>query len=242
MAYKDEVPSSGGLDGLPGFHMKKGNYPHQTYFLSDDGRNLGRILPCIQNGVELPLRVNEEQSNFTDWIKAEKLVKMMGVNDRFTCLTRVKGKDRDYRGPIESLIEAMKTALVANVRLFPVEWETWTLGTKDKNGKYTGQGMKIPRPDTFALVQCLLFETGGKEFKNVDGRPKPKFPVLWALSKSARASLQNVCNTQVPGFTGNPEDYNNRYTCGDLISCAHGRLVNFTMHKSTEKTFAGYDV
>ena len=110
MAYKDEVPSSGGLDGLPGFHMKKGNYPHQTYFLSDDGRNLGRILPCIQNGVELPLRVNEDQSNFTDWIKAEKLVKMMGVNDRFTCLTRVKGKDRDYRGPIESLIEAAGTA------------------------------------------------------------------------------------------------------------------------------------
>ena len=235
MSYKDDVPSGQGLDGLPGFHVKKGNYPHTTQFLTIGGPTVFRPYPCFQNGVELPLRVNEEQSNFTDWIKAERLVKMMGVNNKFTCLTRVKGKDKAYRGPIENFSEAMHKAIDKNARAYPQEWELWIKGKK-------GQGAKLPWPDTHAFIQGMLFESDGKRFVSPTGQSKPKYPVIMALGRSARTMLQNICNQQVPGFTGNPEDYAGRYACGDLVSCAHGKLLRFVYVPQEGTVMSHYNV
>jgi hypothetical protein len=235
-SYRDYSPPNRGLDGLSGFNIKNPNCPHSTQFLGwEKGATLFRIYPMFENGRELPWRINEEQSNFTLWMLACRIAKMMGVNNKFTCITNLKGADPRDLGPIDRFSDTMVRAIDKSARSLPEEWEHWVEGRP-------GQGAKIPRIDNFGLVQGMIFESAGKIFKGQDGRPKPLHPVLLCLSKSARIALQAECNADMPGYAGNPEDYNARFKCGDLLSCKGGKYVRFFHVPRAQNTNPHYGV
>jgi hypothetical protein len=235
-SYRDYSPANRGLDGLSGFNIKQPNAPHSTQFLSwEKGPTLFRAYPMFENGKELPCRINEEQSNFTLWMLACRVAKMMGVNDKFTCITNLKDADPRDLGPIDRFSQAMTSAIDKSARSLPEEWERWVKGRQ-------GQGAKIPRIDNYGLIQGMIFESAGKVFKGQDGRPKPMHPTVLCLSKSARIALQVACNTEVPGYAGNPEDYNARFTCGDFLSCKGGRYIRFFHVPRAQNTNPHYGV
>jgi hypothetical protein len=220
-SYRDYAPARSGLDGLSGFHVKNPSAPHSTQFLAwEKGATVFRPYPMIENGQELPWRISDEQSHFTLWMMAARMAKMMGVNDKFTCFTNIKGRDPRDLGPIDKFSDCLHRAIGKNARSFPESWEMWVKGRP-------GQGAKIPRIDNYGLLQGMLFETAGKTFKGQDGRPRPLHPVLLCLSKSARIALQALCNDEVPGYQGPPEDYAKRFKCGDFLSSAGGRFLRF---------------
>lgn len=237
MSYRDEIPAGGGLDGLPGFHIRKPGSRHTTQFLQwDKGHTVVRIMPAVENGQELPWRLSEAQDHFSHWIRGFRIAKMMGVNDKFTCITNVKGKEHTYQGPLDRFEQAFRSAVKAAPRSFPKDWSDWLEGRK-------GQGAKLPRIETFGLVQGLLFESGGKRFLTEDKRNwKPIFPVLLCISKSARWALERLCNTEIPGYGGPREDYGARYACTDFLSSTAGKQLKFYHVPSQDNTRPHYAV
>jgi len=241
MGYRDEVPVSGGLDGLPGFHIIKPGNPHKTQFTAwDKGKTVFRPYPAISDsGAPMPLRMDERPSAFSDWIYPAKLVKGMGVNNRFTCFLKTKGHedDRTYQGPIEKFASAITMAITQNARAYPESWEAWVKGVTG------GRNVKIPRIETWALIQGALYECGDRVFMDATRtRREPQHPVLLCLTKSARIGLEILCNTEVPGYTGNPEDYASRFAYGDFVSPERGRPIQIIKNPGDVNTRAHYDV
>lgn len=232
MGYRDDVPRGDGMERFSGFHLTQSGYKHCTFGLSGTkGKTQFRIFPEVDmNGVELPFRAGSREFDFTYWMRAEKLVRRFGVNDRFTAFTRVHGKDRNFAGPIERFITSLTRTFKDTPGIVPPEWLKW----KDNQGP-------LAKIEMCGLVQGMLFENAGREYKNPQtGMYKPLHPAILVLPKSAREELERLANTEVPGYTGNPEDYGKRYMCGDFVSCAQGKLVQFTYVPQQGTTMSHY--
>lgn len=236
MAYNDDVPSGQGLDGLPGFFIRKSGFPHSTQFLNFSSPTIFRIQPEINaHGQEVPWRLGTGQGEFSGWIKGARIATKMGVNGRFTCLANVFGRPARELGPIDVFASSIQKAVERNPRAFPEEWSEWV--------KYNPKsGQKIIVPEYFALVQGLLFSHGGKTFLDKQGRPEPKHPTILCLKTSARFKLQDLCNVERPGFNGSPEDYNNRFPIGDCFSLNGGKLIKFVPVPDDGMTRSHYDI
>jgi hypothetical protein len=236
MAYNDDVPSGQGLDGLPGFFIRKSGFPHSTQFLNFSSPTIFRIQPEINaHGQEMPWRLGTGQGEFSGWIKGARIATKMGVNGRFTCLANVFGRPARELGPIDVFASSIQKAVERNPRAFPEEWSEWV--------KYNPKsGQKIIVPEYFALVQGLLFSHGGKTFLDKQGRPEPKHPTILCLKTSARFKLQDLCNVERPGFDGNPEDYNKRFPIGDCFSLNGGKLIKFLPVPDDGMTRSHYDI
>jgi hypothetical protein len=231
MSYRDDVPRGDGMGRYPGFHLTLPEAKHSTFKPGEKGKTLFRAFPEVQNGVEMPYRAGPDPYNFTYWMRAEKMVRSMGTSTKFTAFTRVKGKDRNYIGPIEKFCYTLTKVFKDTPALVPPSWLNWKLNKG-----------ALPRVEAAGLLQGMLFENSGKEYKGEDGRYKPLFPVILTIAKTAREQLEILCNTEVPGYTGAPDDYNKRFSCGDFISCAGGKLLQLTLVPASGLSFAHYTV
>lgn len=236
MAYNDDVPSGQGLDGLPGFFIRKSGMPHATQFLSFQHPTVFRIQPEINSqGNEVVWRMGHGQGEFSNWIKGVRIAAKMGVNGRFTCLANVAGKNSRELGPIDVFATSIHKAIERNRRAFPEDWEDWI--------KYNPKsGLKLSKTEYYALVQGLLFEHGGNKFMDENGNPQPKHPTILCLKTSARYRLQDLCNVEKPGYNGHPEDYNNRYPIGDVFSLGGGRLLKIFPVPDDGSTRSHYEI
>lgn len=238
MRYSDVVTPGGGLDGLSGFHMKNAECSHSTHFPQwENGPTVLRAYPAVENGEILPMRYSEQAGQFTPWFVAVRMVKMCGVNDKFTCLTHVKGRPLGERGPIDYFASEIHKAVgkkSKNYRDYPQEWRDWTEGEK-------GKGAKLALPDRFGLVQGMLFENGKKKYMK-EGRPDPLHPVLFCCPNSARYRIERLADTEVEGYNGHPEDWPNRFKIGDVISPEHGRPLQLYHVPASDENFARYGV
>jgi len=236
MRYRDVVTPGGGLDGLPGFHVKSPECPHSTHFLQwEDGPTVFRPYPPLEGGNVLPLRYSEQAGDFTPWLVAARMVKMLGVNDKFTCLAHVKNKPFSERGPVDYFVGEMHKAVgkkATNARDYPKEWEDWTKGGK-------GKGAKLGEVDRFGFMQGMLFENGKKKYVK-EGRPDPLHPVLMCITKSARWQVEKQADAEVEGYSGHPEDWVNRFKLGDVISLEAGRPLNFYHVPRTDESNPRY--
>ena len=233
MGYKDEAPRQDGLERFSGVMITQVGCQHRTHVAAGQkGRSVFRIFPDMENGNILPQRLSADPFDFSSWIKQENAVRMAGVNDKFTCLTRVKGASRRDPSPIERFLQAMRKALTDTPTLFPEGWKHW-IG-KDK--------AELPRVDQAGFLQGALLENAGKVCAGPDGRAQAQKPVLFLLTKTAREGLENLCNSEVPGYKGNPEDYTARFACGDLVSPAGGRPIVLTFVPDSSTTKTHYDV
>lgn len=238
MRYRDVITPGGGLDGLPGFHVKSEKYPHSTHFLKwEEGVTTFRAYPAVENGEILGIRYSEQPGDFTPWFVAVRMVKMFGVNDKFTCLTHVKGKPYSARGPIDYFADTMEKTVgknAPNYRDFPQEWEGWMKSAKNK-------GAKISPASNFGLMQGMLFENGKKTYVK-DGRPNPLHPIVLCLAKSAQWQLSKLGDAEVEGYRDNPEDWSRRFKLGDVVSPDVGRLLQFYTIPSSDESNARYGV
>jgi hypothetical protein len=220
MSYRDDVPRTDGMERFSGFFLTQSGYKHCTFGLGGEkGKTIFRVYPEIdQNGAELGFRAGPREWDFTYWMRCEKIVRRFGVNDRFTAFTRIPGKGKDFAGPIERFITALTRTFKDAPNTVPPEWLKWT----EKQGP-------LSKIESVGLLQGMLFENAGREYKNPqNGMYKPLHPVMLVLPKSAREALETLANTEVKGYTGSPDDYASRYACGDFLSCANGKLVTFT--------------
>jgi hypothetical protein len=175
------------------------------------------VLPEVRENAEMPWRMTSDRCDFSNWIRAEKLIRMAGVNNKFTAFCRVLGKDRKYAGPIQRFADTMYNAIKNSPTSLPGEWVRW----KDKQGA-------LPGVEFVGLVQAMLFENAGFVHKdNVTGKYKPITPVLFVMPKSARMAVETLCDTEVDGFAGNADDFNHRYKIGDPCGTKEGRMLQF---------------
>jgi len=237
MSYVDEVPTGQGLDGLAGFRIKKPGVPHSTTVLSFGNPTVFRIFPeMTKDKQEVPWRLSARTGDFSGWIKGVRLASKMGVLDRFTCFAAPKGRRSNEFGPIDFFYKNIFEAVDQDPRSFPREWEDWLKYTKSA-------GSKLSRPEIYALVQCAVYEHGGKKNYNVQTRKwEPKHPVILAMKKSARIALENLGNTDRSDWKGNPDDINGRYLLGDIVSLGGGSLVRVAPVADDGKVRAHYDV
>lgn len=232
-SYGKTVPSVGGLERFSGFTLLKDGVPHQVHApRGDKGRALIRVLPEISNGAEMPWRLSSDRCDFSGWIRAEKIVRMAGVNNKFTAFCRVQGKDRRYAGPIQRFIETITNSIKNSPTSIPPEWVRW----KDKLGP-------LPSIEQAGFVQCMLFENAGFAHKdNMTGKYKPLMPVLFMMPKSARMAIETLCDAEVEGFKGETNDFNHRYKVGDPCSTAEGRLLQLVYVPQQGNMLSHYDV
>jgi len=215
-SYASTVPSAGGLERFSGFTLLKEGAPHQVHApRGEKGRALIRVLPEIRENAEMPWRMTSDRCDFSNWIRAEKLIRMAGVNNKFTAFCRVLGKDRKYAGPIQRFADTMYNAIKNSPTSLPPEWIRW----KDKQGA-------LPGVEYVGLLQVMLFENAGFVNRdNVTGKYKPVTPVLFVMPKSARMAVEALCDTEVDGFAGNSDDFSSRYKIGDPCSTSAGRML-----------------
>lgn len=231
-SYRSTVPSTGGLERFAGFMLLKTGAPHQVFApRGEKGRALFRILPEIREGAELPWRMTADPCDFSGWVKAEKMIRMAGANNKFSALCRVKGQDNRFAGPIQRFVDTLYRAFKEAPTSLPPEWMRW----KDKSGA-------LPGIEYIGLVQCMLFENGGYINKDrVTGKYKPISPVVFILPKTGRMSLETLCNAEVEGYSGSAEDYNHRYKVVDPCGTKDGRLIQLVYYPGSGTSLSHYE-
>lgn len=226
---QDSIPPSSGLGGIKGFLVGKPGIKHSIYQLTGGkGRTVIRPFPEIQNGHEMPWRLGEGEYNCSKWFVSERAVAYAGLGDKFTCLTQTVGHENDdssssYTSPLEIFFRTLRKAIKDSPKQFYEagvdEWLKWP--------EFKGP---LPAIDQCGLLQGMLFESKGKPFLGPDNRtPRPMWPVILMIRGSAMRSLAAACSKEVDNFNGNPEDWDNRYTSGNPVSCAAGKLIEFNL-------------
>lgn len=225
----DSIPPTNGLGGIRGFMVGLPGIQHSIHQLGGEkGRTVIRIFPEIENGAEKPWRLQEGDNYLSNWMRVEPAVAYCGLGDKFTCLTTVKGHEDDdhsssYRGPIDVFIRTLRKQIKDSPKQFYEagvdEWLKWP--------EFKGP---LPAIDLHGFVQGMLFENKGKPFMAEDNRtPRPMWPVILMLKRSAYQGILNRCNKEVEGYRGSPEDYNARYLSGDPVGCQNGKPISFTL-------------
>ena len=230
------IPPSSGLGGIKGFLVGKPGIKHSIYQLTGGkGRTVIRPFPEMQNGHEMPWRLGEGEYNCSKWFVSERSVAYAGIGDKFTCLTQTAGHEDDdnnssYDSPMELFFRTLRKAIKDSPKQFYEagvdEWLKWS----DFKGP-------LPAIDQCGLIQGMLFESKGKPFLGPDNRtPRPMWPVILMLRGSAMRSLAAACSKEVDNFSGNPEDWDNRYTSGNPVGCGTGKLIEFNLIESQQQS------
>ncbi len=235
MAYKDDVPQTEGIGRYSGVFITNPGMPHVIQKPGEKGKTVFRIYPEVQNGQEMPWRMSADPCDFSYWMFSERLVRMAGINDKFTCITAVKGQKREFQGPIDRFLTQMHNTIKNAPQTVPQEWLKWVKSYKEGGGG-------LPRTEMGGFLQGALVEEKGKKLIGGDGRSKPMHPVLLMLTRSAREGIEKQANTEVANYTGAPDDYSKRFASGDVCSLAGGRLLQLTFIESTKESFAHYQV
>lgn len=230
MSYRDEAPGTEGLERYPGFMLLRPGFAHSSHVLTGDkGITVFRIYPEFQQGTELRQRIDASSNNFTNWMRFEKVIRKAGVSDKFTCCTRVKGKDWRYKSPIDRFVADMRKAIEQPAaHSIPLEWAQWK--------------QKLPNVEFAGLLQGMMIESGKRKFAGADGRIRPLHPCVLIITRTAREELEKLCNTEIPNYTGNPEDHAARFASGDIVSCAAGKPVAFVFVPKIGHTIPHYEV
>ena len=250
-SYLDSAVEKDGLERFSGVNLTNPGFPHQVHRPSGEkGKSVFRIYPYFENGEEKPLRLapedfrkNSNQTGgvtcdnaFYPWMTAEKMVTQMGLNNKFTVLVTVRGKDFRFKSPIELFVSTITSSLKNNPNAFP-DWRTWTETKK-------GQRAVVPRIEVAGFVQCVLFENAGKAVKNSAGQNTALHPVIFILPKTARETLEKLCNLQNsdPNAKWAEEDFASRFVNNDLLSCANGKVLTTIYHPQDGVSLSNYTV
>ena len=218
MGYRDDVA---GGDESYGIYLAKPDAKHKVYFPSWDTENYKpttfRIFgpPTADLKDALPVREGPAFQAFGDWIRARHVFRC-GSAERVTFIMdtmNASGTKLEFGAdnPCRILQEAYQRGSKDD------EHTRWL--RLEKGGKGRGAGLQL-KNKKFGFLQGALFAHNGKTFK------KPSFPVLLVLTPSARFGLEKLVDEEVPGYAGDPTDYDARYKVGNFLDPNAGKLLN----------------
>ncbi len=245
-SYLDNTSNRQGLERFAGVTLTKpGNRHIVQKPSSEKGISQFRIYPYSENGAEKPLRLEPAAYRqkvganagatcdfaFYPWITMEDAVFMAGTSSKFTAFTRVRGKEQRYQGPIAKFVRGMRQALKANPRAYPRDWADWT-----------GNRGALPNIESVGLIQGILYTTAGKPVLDQTGKPAPQHPTLLILSKTARESLEQLCNLRHPTAQPDDEDFDRVFPYNRLVDTQRGSCITIIYHLSSKTTMAHYEI
>ncbi len=241
MSLASSIPQREGAQRFKNWYIGAKGIPHSFHRLSGEkGETIVRVIPEVQNGQELPMRLKAGDNELSSFLCVEQGVSFLGLGERFACLTRVKdavnGSYEQQGGPVEKFVRTMRKALKDNKPLFSqAGFHEW-LGWMDNRGPLT-------RIEDYGFVQGALFANGKQKYLSPDQRNyKPLCPIVLQLGQSAWQAMLASCNEEVLNYAGHPEDYNSRYIAGDLISSGGGKLLYFNYHPGSNTSFPSYSM
>lgn len=245
-SYLDSGGNKQGLERFAGVTLINAGYRHIVQRpMGEKGPSKFRIYPYFDNGVEKPLRLEPAvfrertgQSSagptcdnaFYPWIALEETISMAGVSGKFTAFARVRGKDNRFQGPFHRFFRGMNQALKTNPNAYPRDWASWI-----------GKQGALPFISPCGFLQGILYVNGGKPVQDQYGQNNPMHPVVLMIPKTARESLEQLCNMRYQGAQQFDEDFDKVYPYNQLVSCANGRLINITYHPASGRTTTYYD-
>jgi hypothetical protein len=241
MSLAASIPQRDGNQRFKNWYIGAKGIPHYFHRLSGDkGPTLFRAIPEFVNGQEMPLRLKAGENELSSFICVKQGVSFLGLGERFACLTDVKGATmgsyEQQNGPVEKFVKTMRKLIKDNKPLVSQagfhEWLAWM----DNRGPLT-------RLEDYGFIQGAVFANGKMTYLSPDKQTyKPLCPTVMQLTQSAWQAMLGLINQEVPGYAGHPEDYNNRYACGDLLSSAGGKMLTFNYHPASNQSFPSYSM
>lgn len=248
--YMDRDIEKDGLERFEGVVLLNPGFTHTVIRpQGTKGITRFRIYPCVDGGVERPLRLEpnvyrEKTGNVTGitqpdafypWLESRDIIRMAGVNGKFTIWASTKGKEAQFLGPVRHFLKYMTEALKNGPKNFPADWCAWVADRNSGNFK-----TPLPRVEKVGMVQGIAFESGGKLFVDTAGRPAPQHPSILLLQKTAKEELEKLCNLQVPNT---PEDnFDQRFVHNRLVTSANGSLIRVVYHPAAGRVMSYYGV
>ena len=245
-SYLDAGSNRQGLERFAGVTLTKPGHRHIAQKPSSEkGISQFRIYPYMEGGVEKPLRLEPSvyrqrmgasagptcDNAFYPWITMEDLITMAGTSSKFTAFARVRDRDTRYQGPFTKFFRGMYQALKANPRAYPRDWADWI-----------GNRGALPMINPVGLIQGILYTTAGKPVVDQYGKSAPQHPTLLILAKTARESLEQLCNLKYPTAQPDDEDFDRVYPYNQLVSTAKGSAITIIYHPSNGKMIAHYEL
>jgi hypothetical protein len=179
----------------------------------------------------LPWRLSGEESNFGPWLGALPII-TFGTAAKNTVVVAFEDPDRPGEMLDTDVHPTPITQFIANAR---------TIANNDPRIEHAlfkggpGRSAAIPRLGAVGLMQGVLLQSGTNNYYQA-----PKFPALMMLSSSACSALEDTLNAEVEGYAGDPENWDTRFQCGDILNPDAGRILSFyTDGAPTAATGAG---
>lgn len=245
-SYLDNTSNRQGLERFAGVTLTRpGNRHIVQKPSSDKGVSQFRIYPYVENGQEKPLRLEPNVYRervgqhsgptcdyaFYPWIAQEDAVFMAGTSSKFTAFARVRDKDVRFQGPFHKFFRGMNSALKANPNAYPRDWADWI--------KPRGA---LPKVESVGLIQGILYTFAGKAVADVTGKPAPQHPTLLILSKTARESLEQLCNQRYPSAQADNEDFDQVFPYNRLVDSQKGSLITIIYHPASSRNTTYYEI
>lgn len=245
-SYLDSSSNRQGLERYAGVKLLRPGSRHIVQKPSSEkGISQFRIYPCFENGQEKPLRMSPgdyrdrvgQQSEptsdnaFYRWIAREDAIFMGGTSSKFTAFARVRDKEDRFQGPFHRFFRGMTTALKNNPHAYPRDWADWI-----------GNRGALPKIESIGLIQGILYTYAGKPVLDVTGRPAPQHPTLLILSKTARESLEQLCNQRYPAAQPYDENFDEAYPYNRLVDTQKGSLITIVYHPTAGRNTTYYEI
>jgi len=228
--------------------------PHRTQLAGKDADTQIRIWPGVDvKGNIMPMRESADPDMFGLAVWVEPAVTMLGVQERFTYITRIPGDAR--QDPTTMFCNTLVEALDKHPRDFPREWTepSWIKGS-------SGQGARLDKVKSAIFFQGETHMIKGKMQVNDQTRqPQPVVPTLFMGKTSLLISFQKHGNKRVQTYAG-PEPatlpkfngdqmlrqqldqvYSQLFEIGDWCSPEGGRMMRIYFVPGSHEGFARYD-
>ena len=180
-----------------------------------------RVLPALKDGQPLPYRYGPGPGEFTDWMVALETV-TFGIEGTITFICQIPDdKDPTIVRPVR---EAVPPPWIFFRRIESMaktdeysRWRKWFDGAR-------GRAAAIQRPQRCGYMHVIVVQHSGKDYHQT---PLGKRVLL--LRKTARESLEYLCNQEQPAWQGHPEA-SERFVMNNWLDPQQGRLLSFRLN------------
>lgn len=213
MSVKDRLSND---NAFPGIAVLLGSSGKQLYQPKKAHKTVFRVFPVPDDKSFLSYRNSADVDDFSDWMYVDYVARYVGSEQRITFIPRCIDQDPKTS---EMLWDRLVRIIFNGIN--SEEHPEWGYLARQKGGMgapLTGTTMRQAKAKNHAFLQGVLLHHNGVSYYQ-----QPKVNVVLMLPPSARMSLQELCNTEVPGYKGDPDDYSKRFQCGEWLDCATGK-------------------
>jgi hypothetical protein len=222
---------------MPGMKLTTAAYKGEVWSPKwDDNTRLETHIrpvgPMNKEGTDfLPWRYSGEVNDVGQWLMSYPLFRG-GTSELTTFVAALQDPKspgdildtNEHPSPAHCFVNAAKTMCNNDTSK---RWKAILMDGK------SGKGAALPkRIGSWGFIQGILLQHGNTAKISYKS---PRWPVMLMMSPSALTAVLDVLNTEKEGYVGDPEDYNARFACGDVIGVTTGSILSL-FNGRTEKT------